>query len=155
LLTGRCSGCDSLAVASDRAALAAILDGRCKYQESENHHRAALTIYRRHYGASHPEIAVVLNNLGALYQAIGQTKRAELYHRKALPMKHRVLNANHPDLALTMNNLALLQSSQGRCDLARPLLKSALQILNVSVGSSHPHTKKVRRNYENLLVATL
>jgi tetratricopeptide (TPR) repeat protein len=142
----KCTGSDSLAVASDRAALAAILDGRHRYGESKRCYFHALKVYRREYGASHPEIAVVLNNLGALYQATGRPKLAESYYRAALRMKRRELGASHPDIGVTMNNLAMLHRGQGRCELAESWFKRALQILNSSLGSSHPVTQELRNN---------
>jgi Tfp pilus assembly protein PilF len=142
----KCTQNDSLAVASDRAALAAILDGLHRYDESKKYYFQALRIYRREYGASHPEIAVVLNNLGALYDATGRPKVAESYYRAALRMKRRELGVSHPDVAVTMNNLAMLHRGQGRYELAESWFKRALQILNSSVGSSHPFTRELRNN---------
>jgi uncharacterized repeat protein (TIGR01451 family) len=107
----------------------------------------ALRIYCREYGASHPEIAVVLNNLGALYHATGRPKLAEsILSRVALRMKRRELGASHPDIGVTMNNLAMLLRGQGRCELAESWFKRALQILKSSLGSSHPVTRELRNN---------
>jgi tetratricopeptide (TPR) repeat protein len=142
----KCTRSDSLAVASDRAALAAILDGLQRYEESKRYYFEALTIYRREYGVSHPEVAVVLNNLGALYHATGRPKLAESYYRAALRMKRRELGASHPDIGVTMNNLAMLHSGQGRCELAESWFTRALQILNSTLGSSHPVTRELRNN---------
>jgi tetratricopeptide (TPR) repeat protein len=142
----KCTRRDSLAVASDRAALAAILDGRHRYDESKRCYFDALKIYRREYGASHPEIAVVLNNLGALHHATGRPNVAESYYRAALRMKRRELGASHPDMGVTMNNLAMLHRGQGRCELAESWFKRALRILDSSVGSSHPTTRELRNN---------
>jgi tetratricopeptide (TPR) repeat protein len=149
-LRRKCAVPSSLAVASDRAALAAILDGLHRYEESEGHYQQALRAYRREYGASHPEIAVILNNLGALYQATGLPKRAESHYRAALRMKRRELGAYHPDVAVTANNLAMLHRSQGRFQAARVWFKKALQILDASLGRSHPRARNVRKNYRRL-----
>jgi len=141
---------DSLAVASDRAALAAILDGLHRFVEAERHYQHALITYRREYGASHPETAVILNNLGALYQATGRQKCAELHYRAALRIKRKELGASHPDVAVTMNNLALFYSSQNRTNAARAWLNKALHILNESLGNLHPTARAVRKNYQRL-----
>jgi tetratricopeptide (TPR) repeat protein len=146
----RTAGAGSLAVATDRAALAANLDGLGKFAESEKLYRQALRTYHRVYGATHPEIAVVLNNLAALYQATGRPKRAEALYHKALEMKRRELGASHPDLAVTLNNLAMLCRSQGKKNAARQGFKSALRILNSSLGSSHPNAHAVRNNLQRL-----
>jgi tetratricopeptide (TPR) repeat protein len=69
----------SPAVASDLAGLAAILYGLGKIDEAGKLYHRALSIYRRHFGANHAEIAVVLNNLGSLFQASRRPERAEEY----------------------------------------------------------------------------
>ena len=56
-------------VAADAAALAAILDGQGKREEAEALFRRALNVFERIYGPHHYEVAVNLNNLGALHQA--------------------------------------------------------------------------------------
>ena len=137
---------DSLAAASDLAALAAILDGQQQFDESKKLYFKALSVYRCKYGASHPEIAVVLNNLGALFHATGYPKVAESYYRAALRMKRRELGASHPDLGVTMNNLAMLHSVQGRRELAESWFKRALQIVKPTLGNSHPVTRELRNN---------
>jgi len=142
----KCAAHDSLPVASDRAALAAILHDLRKYKEAEGDYRAALRVYRREYGVSHPEIAVVLNNLGALCQATGRNRRAESYYRATLQMKRHELGASHPDIAVTMNNLALLYIALGKSASAREYFRQALQILKVSLGASHTSTRAVRAN---------
>lgn len=145
-----CTAAESVAVAADRVALAAILDGLHKYKESEGHYRAALRAYRRGYGAEHPENTVILNNLGALCQATGRPKRAQFYYRAALRIQREKLNERHPDVAITLNNLALLHSSSGRIDRARSLLKEALEIFHVALGRSHPNTIAVKKNYDRV-----
>jgi tetratricopeptide (TPR) repeat protein len=137
---------DSLAVASDLAALASILDGLHRYTESRRYYFAAMRVYRREYGASHPAIAVVLNNLGALYHATGRAKNAESYFRAALRMKRRELGASHPDVGITMNNLAMFCSGVGRHKTAALWFKKALSILDSSLGDSHPVAREVRKN---------
>ena len=141
-----CTHNDSLAVASDRAALAAILDGQQQFDESKKLYFKALSVYRRKYGASHPEIAVVLSNLGALYHATCRPKLAQTHYHAALRMKRRELGASHPDIGVTMNNLAMLHSTQGRRELAESWFKRALQIFKSTLGNSHPVTRELRNN---------
>lgn len=149
------SAAGSPAIASDLAALAAILDGLGKCHESEKLYHQALRIYRRHFGANHAEIAVVLNNLGALHQAAGHHERAARYYRNAVRMKRRVLGKSHPDLVLTMNNLATLLYAQGRPSGARQWSQKALQLAIISIGKRHPITQKIRNNCDRLNTAVL
>jgi tetratricopeptide (TPR) repeat protein len=149
-LRSRVAGANSLAVAADKAALAAILDGQRKFVESEKLYRQALRTYRREYGASHPEIAVILNNLGALYQATTRCSRAKSNYRAALEMKRIELGASHPDVAVTTNNLALCYQSRGDAKAARRCFRNALRILDTTLGRSHPTTRAVWRNFLRL-----
>jgi tetratricopeptide (TPR) repeat protein len=146
----KCAAANSLAVAADRVALAAILDGLQRHTESEILYRAALRVYRRKYGASGRENAVILNNLGALCQATGRAKRAEFYYRAALRIKRMHVGECHPDVAVTVNNLAMLERSQGRLKHASSLFERALEILQNSLGRSHPNTLAVRRNRQEV-----
>lgn len=139
-----------LAIASDRAALGAILDGLGRHHDAKKLYQQALRTYYREYGASHPEIAVVLNNMGASYAAQGRFRWAEFYYSAALEMKRRELGSSHPDLAVTLNNLALLHSSRGSHARARLRLRQALAILNRTLGKTHPNTAAVQANLRNL-----
>ena len=145
-----CSTPHPIAIAADREALAAILDGQNRYEESKRLHRQALQTYRRELGRSHPEIAVALNNLAAVFQATGAGKTAEKYYRAALRMKRRELGPKHPDLAITMNNLATLYASQGSYKLTGSWFDKAIYLLDSTLGSSHPSTITVRRNRRRL-----
>lgn len=149
-LRKKVEGPSSLPVASDMAALAAILDGLRKFAESEKLYVQALKIYRREYGKDHAEIAVLLNNLAALYQATERPDRAEACYLAALQMKCRTLRPSHPDVAVTMNNLALLYNSRGNRDAALRWFERAIRILARSLGNHHPTTKSVRANHAHL-----
>jgi len=144
------AGPRSLPVASDMAALAALLDGQGKFAEAEKLYRQALRVYRREYGANHPEIAVVLNNLAAVYQATGRPRRALAGYTTALRMKRRKLGRTHPDVGATLNNLGMLHKSRGDERAATRCFEEALRILQQSLGASHPNTRIVRTNYQRL-----
>jgi tetratricopeptide (TPR) repeat protein len=146
----KCTPSNRLAVASDRAALAAILDGLHRHGESRKLYSQALKIYGREYGASHPEIAVILNNIGAMYHAKNHRRRAKFYYLMALQMKRRVCGENHPDIAVTMNNLALLYALQGVSRMATLWFRKALCILELTLGCSHPNSIVVRQNMQRL-----
>jgi tetratricopeptide (TPR) repeat protein len=149
-LRRKVAGANSLAVAADKAALAAILDGQSKFAESEKLYRQALRTYCREYGTSHPEIAVILNNLGALYQATARCSRAKSSYRAALEMKRSELGVSHPDVAVTLNNLALCYQSRGDTKAARRCFRRAVRILVATLGNSHPNTRTVRSNFLRL-----
>jgi tetratricopeptide (TPR) repeat protein len=141
---------DVLAIAGDRVALAAILDGLGKFGESEKIYLAAWKIYRQAFGAVHQEIAVVLNNLAAVYQKTGRTVRAEKMYRAALAMKIETLGGQHPDVGVTMNNLAMLLAAEGRLTGARRYFEKAHRLLAKTLGAKHPNTRAVRTSLDGL-----
>ncbi|HXM16200.1 MAG TPA: tetratricopeptide repeat protein [Candidatus Eremiobacteraceae bacterium] len=141
---------DMVAIAADRVALAAVLDGLGKFEESRRLYIGALRVYRRAFGASHREIALVLNNLAAVYQRTGRVKRAEKMYRTALAMKIKTLGAGHPDVAVTSNNLGMLLAEQGRVGEARRRFERAWKLLRKRLGPNHPNTLAVRKNLERL-----
>lgn len=141
---------NSLSLHADRVALAAILDGLGKFDESEEIYRGALKAYRRAYGASHREIALVLNNLAAVYQKTGRLVRAEKMYRDALAMKGKTVGRAHPDFAATMNNLAMLLEATGRTREAERYFEEAYRLLSRGLGLKHPNTRAVLENRKRL-----
>lgn len=140
-----------LTIASDRAALGAILDGLGRHGESKKLYLQALRTYYREFGPSHPEIAVVLNNMAASHASQGRFRWAEFYYSAALRMKRRELGRSHPDLAVTLNNLALLYSSRGSHARARLQMRQAVAIFNRTLGKTHPNTLAARTNLRNII----
>jgi tetratricopeptide (TPR) repeat protein len=139
---------DSLSIVADRVALAAILDGLGKFGESLRLYRRALRVYRRAFGESHREIALVLNNLAAVYQRSVRVGRAEEMYRAALEMKIKTLGKGHPDVGVTMNNLGMLLGETGRDSEAEKCFERAYRLLCKSLGSKHPNSRAVKANLE-------
>ena len=113
----------------------------------------ALAIFRRELGPEHYEVAISLNNLGAVAQAQGDASEAERLYRLALGTKERLLGRGHPDIAMTLNNLALLYKSQGRLDEARALYEQSLAIFEAAFAPNHPKVLTSVANYAVLLRA--
>lgn len=139
-----------LSIAADRVALAAILDGLGKFVESQALYSSALRVYRRAHGESHREVALVLNNLAAVYQKSRRTERAEKMYRAALAMKTETLGKAHPDVAVTMNNLAMLLATQRRSAEAERYFERAHKSLANALGQKHPNVCAVGANLERL-----
>ena len=80
-------GFNHVAVAADRASLAAILAGEGKNDEAIALLISAIATFDRTYGPIHDGTAVALNNLAALYEVAGDLESAEALYRRALAMK--------------------------------------------------------------------
>ena len=68
----------------------------------------AVEVAKRAWGPEHPETADALNNLGLLFQKIGDYAKAEPLLQEALRIRRKVLGSEHPDTATSLNNLASL-----------------------------------------------
>jgi tetratricopeptide (TPR) repeat protein len=77
--------------------------------------------------AANPKNASALNNLGAVYRSLGNTKLAEEYYRKALDAD--------PKFAAAWSNLAVIFDAQGKRQDATAALQEALRLDPANVGT--------------------
>ncbi len=104
-------------------------------------------------GAKHPGTAGSLNNLAALYGALGDYGRAEPLLKRALAIKEQVLGADHPHTATSLNNLAVLYVALGDYGRAEPLYQRALAMRERVLGANHPGTAGSLNNLAGLYYA--
>ena len=135
---------------ADRAALAAILEGLGRHEEAEQLYKRALRVFRKTYGPEHYDIAIALNNLGAVYQARGEMVSAHWHYQRALAMKERLLGPEHVDVAITLNNLAGLSKTRGDWKAALRYYQRALAILVAALPPRHPKVVRCCANYRKL-----
>jgi tetratricopeptide (TPR) repeat protein len=143
-------GVDPLALAADRAALAAILIDLGRYDEARGLLSNAVGIYRER-GRPH-DLAVALHNLGSAQfrqahsgpdqsgpaQSRPAVREAAGTLRQAYRLKRAVLGRRHPDLAITLHNLARCQQELGRTARARRNWRRAVRLLRGVVAPDHP-----------------
>jgi len=77
---------------------------------------------------THPDVAISLNNLAALYEDQGDYAKAEPLYRRSLAIREKALGPNHPDVATSLENLAALYRATGRSSEAQALERRAAQI---------------------------
>jgi tetratricopeptide (TPR) repeat protein len=103
------------------------------------------------YGAEHPEVAIGLGNLAALYRDQGRYEQAEPPYQRALAIREKVLGAEHPDVATSLSNLAeLLHAPNRRSEVMRRALAILLKFTR-STGHLHPNLQPAFGNYRSLL----
>ncbi len=56
----------------------------------------AVTLQKRLFGATHPEVGLGLANLAVMQQSIGQMNEAALSYRDALAILEPTLGSSHP-----------------------------------------------------------
>ena len=96
-------------------------------------HRA-LEIRERTFGPEHPEVAMVLNNMGTLCMMCGRAAEAEQYFRRSLAIKEAVHGPGYPGNAGTWLNLGFLANRQGNLDKGESLIRRAADLLEAGGG---------------------
>ena len=78
----------------------------------ENYNKA-LEIRQKALPLDHRDLADSYNNIGVVYQRMGEHTRALENFNKALQIRQKTLSADHPDFAASYNNTGLVYSQTG------------------------------------------
>jgi tetratricopeptide (TPR) repeat protein len=105
-----------------------------KYAEAIALEQQELPILERAVGPDHPYVAIVLNNLGALYRYAGHYPDAEPVIKRALALEEKTYGPDNPNTAMAMSNLAGLYQDEGRYADAEPLFRRSLAIREKALG---------------------
>ncbi|MBI1880664.1 MAG: tetratricopeptide repeat protein, partial [Chloroflexi bacterium] len=73
----------------------------------------ALAIGETAFGPDHPNVAIWVNNLGAVLRDLGDLAGARAAYERALAMFERFLGPEHPKTQLVRGNLAALDKMTG------------------------------------------
>jgi len=119
----------------DRARLSA---DQSRYAEAETAYKRVLLWAETARGREHPDLAMPLNGLGALYLTQRRYTEAEPLLQRALAISEKAWGPEHHDVATSLDNLGVLYRLQGRYAEAEPLHKRALAIYEKARGSEHP-----------------
>ena len=79
-------------------------------------------------GPDHPQVALVLVNLGLLLERVGEDAEARRVHARALQIRERALGAEHPALANPLLGVARVALDQGELEVARQHAERALAL---------------------------
>jgi len=109
-----------------------------KYEDAEAAAREALRLRREALGPAHADVAMSLDDLGAVIMARGDPDRAEPLIREALALKRQVLAPDDPKIANSLNNLAYLIWRKGDPKEAESLFRESLDIDRRNLGPEHP-----------------
>ena len=103
-----------------------------------NHLVQAVDIQRKAGGETRPEYAFCLNNLAALYNAMGRYEKSESLLRQTLEIWRKAVGERHSAYATGLVNLAVLYRSMGRFEEAEPLFRQGVDIEKEALGEQHP-----------------
>jgi len=113
----------------------------------------SLILREKALGPEHPQVAISLNNLAALYQTQAKYAEAELLHKQSLAIREKVHGPNHTEVAQSLNNLAMLYHTQAKYAEAEPLCKRSLAIREKVHGPNHPEVAQSLNNLAMLYQA--
>ncbi|GEM_PF-1459866 len=102
----------------------------------------ALKVVERIYGPSHLAIAVIRNDLGCVYQAMGSPIEAKVNFRRAIEIC-KGEDARRHHLAVISNNLGNAQMEMGSFDDAMESFKGAIRIFESCQEMDYYHMIKV------------
>jgi tetratricopeptide (TPR) repeat protein len=106
----------------------------------------ALALYLKQQGEDSPDVALLRNNLGTVWQALGEYDKAIKYYELALARGLKTFGEDHPKVALRRNNLGSAWDSLGEYDKAIEYYELALATFENLLGVDHPSTKEVANN---------
>ncbi len=121
-----------------------------KYAEAATIAQKALSLSERSLGKDHPETLTIVNNLAALYNALGRDRDAEPFYRRAVEGRQRVLGKEHVDTLTSINNLAGWYYGRGRYTDAEPLFRLVMETSERTLGKDHSNTLGSANNLATL-----
>jgi CHAT domain-containing protein/Tfp pilus assembly protein PilF len=94
----------------------------------------SLAIREKILGKYHLDVAKSLNNLAALYQAVGELERAVNLSQRSLDILEIIQKKDDINIATFSNTLASLYDDQAKYELAEPLYERSLSIFKILQG---------------------
>ena len=109
-----------------------------KYNKALDYYQQSLAIRKQAFGEFHPDVTLSYNNIGLVYDDLGDYVRALEYHQQSLAIKIQLYGDSHPDVAISYNNIGSVYYSQGDYTHALEYFQQSLAIRKQVYGESHP-----------------
>jgi tetratricopeptide (TPR) repeat protein len=106
--------------------------------EAETMLKDALAMAEGTFGWKHPDVAGVLNDLGAHYRHTRDSEKALRVYRRALAITEETLGPEHPQAAAILHDLAVLEHARGQFAAGEPFARRAVSIREKTLGADHP-----------------
>ena len=117
-----------------------------KYQEAENVYLRQIALSEELYGSDNTDTVTSYNNIGLVYNTLGDYPKSLEYYFKALEICEKVLGKEHPSTATSYNNIAWVYRGQENYKLALEYYTKALHICENKLGPDHPDTRDTQRS---------
>ena len=126
--------------------LAEILFRQQKYDQAEYMCKRAIETYEIYFGADHPDVGILTNNLAMLCHLQRKMDDAELLYKRALDMQTKTLGVNHPEVRNLLGNYANLLQSTHREAEAEHMRKMAKGITTGKWNTSGTYKAFTKQN---------
>jgi serine/threonine protein kinase len=145
---------DSATVAVALNDLAVNAMWQLKYPEAEKFYLESLAIDRRVFGDEHPEVAIIMENLGGVYYRTQRYDETLRLLDQVLAMRKKRLGDDHPMIARTVHNIGAVKSAAKDYAGAVAALTEARQRFLATLGPKHPDLVNPLLNLGDALSAT-
>jgi len=114
-----------------------------RYQEALPLAEQALRLSEKEFGEAHENTAVLLANIGLIYERLGDYEKAAQLLRRSVDIELRLYGKDSPKVARAFQDLGLVYESLGDYGIAEIAFSRALQIYRSRFGDESPKTKNV------------
>lgn len=121
-----------------------------RLNEAEDHLLGSLVILEDKLSPDHPDIAVIMTNLGNVYFDLQRPDASEKYHQQALLIRKNAFGENNPSVAQSIYNLAVLYENQSRYEQSASFYRQAINTWSESLGPTHPYVGNALTNLSNI-----
>jgi len=119
---------------------AQLCEGKALYKEALESYNKALEKQLAIFGETNTVIAMTYNNIGSVYQSIGNYNKALEYYNKSLNIRLNLFGEDNPYTATTYNNIGFVYSRIGDYNKALECYEKSLNIRLSLFGENHPYT---------------
>ena len=110
------------------------------YDKALTYQMRVLEMARSMPGIDDQRLALILDQLGAIYFKQEDYEKARSSLMESLQLREKMPGENHLQVAISLNKLASLAVHQGQSDVAEALMKRTLNIVREVSGSRHTNT---------------
>jgi tetratricopeptide (TPR) repeat protein/predicted Ser/Thr protein kinase len=131
--------------------LAAVLAEMGASEQALPHQQRALVIYEAVLGPEHPNVAVVLLNLGVTQDKLGEHRAALDAFNRGIEIVKAVQGPEHVNLGYLYNSVATTRKTLGDHEGALAAQQRAMAIWEATFGSEHPTVAIAQTNLGSML----
>jgi len=118
--------------------------------KAEERFLTALHILEEQLTPDHPDLTVIMTNLGNVYFELQRPGLSEKYHQQALQIRKNAFDADDPAIAQSTYNLAVLYEDQKKYERAAIFYQRAISLWSASMGPTHPYVGSALSNLSGI-----